>query len=240
MESRMAGIKSELTNKEISGTPRMREFEVSDESGYTPPQSYQATSEPTLEEINNLLRSRNFPPLDQKTASAFNERQKTQRALSDDELINLEKQVNEARRNKISGKEKLSLPAKSRIEALLGARQTKDVSVDDQSYTLQTLKGKEQRQVILAATQFDATIEFPFELRKQVLGRALKSVNGIDLGLFLGNESLEAKLEFIEELDDIISNRLYDEYLGLVSETKQKYNIKNSAEVEEVSNDLKK
>jgi hypothetical protein len=96
------------------------------------------------------------------------------------------------------------------------------------------------REAIMLASEFDGTVQSPFEIRKQFLSRSIIQVGDIDIAQFIGSNDFEAKLAFIEELDEFLSNRLYDEYVSLTKEAKEKYYIKTEADVQEVVNDLKK
>ncbi|CAK9252392.1 unnamed protein product [Sphagnum jensenii] len=65
-------------------------------------------------------------------------------------------------------------------------------------------------------------------------------IAGTDTEMFLGDPSVEAVMEFLEELDEPVLSRLYAAYVELVNETNEKYAIKNEADVQEVAADLKK
>jgi hypothetical protein len=139
------------------------------------------------------------------------------------------------------GKERLGDGAKKRIEMLIGmTRHTHSAEIDGNIYNFQTLKSKEMRDALTAAAEFDGSVQSPFEIRKQLLARSLTQVAGVAIEQFIGDDSLDAKLLFIDELDDTLLNRLYDEYLILAREAKEKYSIKTSEEAKEVIEDLKK
>jgi hypothetical protein len=254
-------IKSELTNKTLSG-PKMREITVPDESA----SSRQISGDINIDfdAVDALMKERNMPPVDRQTMqSQFNARQAAKRrgfsdqeaaemdqhrqqmarGLSEDEL-EVERQMQEARQArqaKLSGKERLSPGAKQRIEMLCEmSRAKREVSLDGNLYVLQNLKGKEQQEIWVAAAEKQNTVEFPFELRKQTLARALARVADTNLDLFLGTSEMEAKLDFIDLLPEEILNKLYREFNELVDEVKEKYSIKTEKEAAEVVNDLKK
>lgn len=234
----MPGFKSDLTNKNFPAR-QFREIEVPDETGHSP-QTFEATNEDVdFDAFNALMRSRGMPDLDPKIEAEYyarKQQQPPQRNLKD-----VERQVADAKKAKFSGQEKLSPSAKQRIEMLLGtSRMFKEVDIDGHRFVLRNLKGKEQRSIMMVVAEFERSVEFPFELRRQVLARALVEVAGTDIDLFLNNTSLDSKLEFIEELDDVVINRLYGEYLLLAKEAEEKYALKTENEVKEVSEDLKK
>ena len=150
-----------------------------------------------------------MPPVNPaEMQSQFNLRQQAKRDFSDQDVLDYEQQIKEAKQAKMSGRERLSSGAKHRVEMLTGqSRGIKEVNIDNNMYLLKTLKGKEQRAAIMAASAFDNTVESVFEIRKQLLGRALAEVAGTDLELFLGSSSLESKLDFIEEMDESVLNK---------------------------------
>jgi hypothetical protein len=124
---------------------------------------------------------------------------------------------------------------------LLGmTRSTREADVNGTTFTLQTLLSKEMREAISLASEFDGNVQSPFEIRVQFLARSVSEIGGIPIEQFLGSDNIEDKLSFIDELDDIFLNRLYEEYLILTKEAKQKYAISSKSEAEEVSDDLKK
>jgi hypothetical protein len=253
-------IKSDLTNKTLSGT-KMREISIPDE---TTPRQVSGNLDIDFDAVDALMRERNMPPVDrQAMQSQFNaqqlakrrglsdqeavdldqRRQQMSRGLSDDDL-EAERQMQEARaarQAKLSGKERLSPGAKQRIEMLCEmSRSKREVSLDGNLYVLQNLKGKEQQEIWVSAAEKQNTVEFPFELRKQTLARALSRVADTPLDLFLGTSEMAAKLDFIDLLPEEILNKLYREFNELVDEVKEKYSIKTEAEATEVIESLKK
>jgi hypothetical protein len=264
----MPSIKSDLTNKTFASTGGLREFEVPDDSGY---HQEQQTVEPQgidFDEIDSVRAARGLPALDEPTKHAMlaslAEQQggmpprrpvsapplasqssvtptRVLRQQSIQDLAEFERKVADAKKERATGRQKLSRAAKDRIEALCGmSRGLKEVDIDGQKYLLKTLKGIEQREALVAIMQFDGNIELPYESRKQVLARALIQVAGADIELFLGDSSMEAKLEFIDLLEDPVLTKLYSVYLELVTETQSKYAVKNEKDAQEVADSLKK
>jgi hypothetical protein len=157
------------------------------------------------------------------------------------DLANIEREIRLAKEARRTGKERLSDSAKKRIEILLGmTRTTHTADVGGNEFVFQSLKSKEMREAIIAAAEFDNSVQFPFEIRKQFLARSIVSIAGVNFSQFIGSDTLEAKLFFIEELDDALLNRLYDEYLKLAKEAREKFTIKTSEEAKVVIEDLKK
>lgn len=237
----MATIKSDLTSKKYPQSS-MRQFEVSDESEEVYDYSQDEGPPPDgaqmdVQAINARLASRGLPPLDQAGAKAAETRQN----IKQESVREYEQKVSDARKVKASGKERLTDSARRRIEMLCGMlRCTKEVTIDGNVFVLRTLKGKEIREAVVAASAFDGTVELPFESRKNILGRSLVQVGGVDVELFLGDDSLEARMEFLEELDEPILERIHAGYVQLVAETEAKYTVKTDADAKEVISDIKK
>lgn len=241
----MSKITSNLTNKTFKSSP-YREFEVPDDSD-----NEYLSSDIDFATIDAQRIKRGLPPLDEDIKLQMIQSQKqtnTKQTFSStipeeemtiDKLEEIERKIQSAKKN--NGVEKLSLAAKNRIEALCGmSKSTKEIDLDGNKYELHGLKGKDQRAAIVAAANFDGTAHAAFEIRKQFLARALVAINGTDLELYLGSNLLEAKLEFIEELEEPMLIKLYSEYLNMVQETQDRYFIKSENDAKEVVEDLKK
>jgi len=156
------------------------------------------------------------------------------------QTIALEKEMAAAREAR-NGREKITSGAKRRIEILLGMiKTTRDVEINGTAFVFQSLKTKEMRAAIIAAAEYDNTVQSPFEIRKQFLARSIIGVAGQEMEYFLGSNSLDSKLAFIEELDEALLNRLYDEYLILAKEAHDKFAVKTQQDINEVIDDLKK
>jgi len=212
-------------------------------------QRFGAMEEQSFEPLPDSLPAYNPAPANPNypeaaPLGAYNALQSARRAGmgagSLDDLKRQEEAIGRARAAKFAPS-RLSLAAKNRIEILCGiSRAEKTVEIDGQVYGLQTLKGKENREALLAASQFDGTIEEAFEVRKQLLARGLFSIAGTDIGVFLGDDSMEARLELMDELPELVLTKLFDEHNKLFNDTREKYFPKTEAEVKEVIEDLKK
>lgn len=224
----MAHFESPLGSKKITAAP-LKEYDVPDESGYVEPtnpvpvakqRTISIPSEGELQSFRSRLESEYESP-----------------AEAEHQL----RQAKAAQQASLQGKERLGDGARRRIEMLVGmTRSTREVVIGETTFVLQTLRSKEMREAMMVASEYDGTIQSPFEIRRQLLGRALKQVAGVDIEQFVGSNALEARMSFVDEQDDTLLNRLYEEYLTLVREAKDKYAIKTEEEAKEVINDLKK
>lgn len=225
----MAQFDSPLGKKSISVQP-LKEFDIPDESEH-PGHSGQFTPS---------VNRRYGQPMDEAAMREFQERMAAQMD-PDAGLTEAEMEFRRAREAKKRGQERLSEGARKRIEMLIGmTRGTRTIDIEGQTYTLQTLKSKEMREALLEASKFDGNIQFPFEYRKQLLARSIVQIAGVDINQFVGSNEIEDKLSFMDELDEALLNRLYDEYTELTKEAKDRYAIKTEADGKEVVEDLKK
>lgn len=230
----MPQFESPLGNKKITVQP-MKEVEIPDESGYD--ESEQSAP----------IGGGNFQPsvthrhsVDEASIREFQARMQAKMNPESD-LSQAEREIQQARHARRHGKERLNDGAKRRIEMLIGlTRGTHSVEIDGQNYSFHSLKGSEMREAYFATAEFDGTVQFSFELRRQLLARSLTEVVGVEIEQFVGSADLGAKLNLIDEMDDALLNRLYDEYLIMVKNTKEKYAVKTEAQVQEVVEDLKK
>lgn len=220
----MAKFESPLGSKKFEGQ-NIKEMDVPDESGYNPPsQRHQDNGFQMDESSMRDFQSRMEPPVQ-----------------SAREQTELEQQMRQARQARSSGKERLTEGARRRIEMLVGmTRLTRSVEIDGNVYALRTLKSIELRQAIVACAEFDGTVQFSFEIAKQLLARSIFQVAGVEIEQFLNSNELGSKLIFVEELDQALVTRLYSEYILLNEESKTKYSIKTPEEIKEVAEDLKK
>lgn len=239
----MPKIESDLGSQNIPSRP-MRNLTIPDESGYTQQQQPQP-QQPTM--IG--APSGNFAPsISRRQGRPMNENEmrdwqsNIQATLDpDSQLSDLEREFKQAREDKKRGQTMLNEGARRRVEMLIGmTRQTRTADIEGNTYVLQTLKGKEMREAIMASSEFDNTVQSPFEIRRQFLARSLIVVANVPMDQFAGSNDLEAKLSVIDEMDDILLNRIMDEYNILIKESRSKYAIKTPEEAQEVSEDLKK
>lgn len=155
----------------------------------------------------------------------------------------LEAAVREARRQKLANANKIGDAAKKRIELLADiGRLSKDINIGGYSFSLRTLKAKETREAALATFATSVTqLEASYEARKQQLARSIFKIDGEDVEAIIGSNSLDDKMKFIEDnLEDVVVEKLWTEFVALKEEAKEKYGINSVKDAEEVSEDLKK
>lgn len=162
--------------------------------------------------------------------------------LEDLSPAELEKAVKDARKDKIASMTKIGEQAKKRIEILANiGRLTKDIPVDGGIvFSIRTLKAKETREAALATFTATTQIEAGFEARKQQLARSIYQIDGKELAFVLGNDDLETRLSFIEEMEENLVDKLFNEFSALKDNAKKQFSISTEAEAKEVAEDLKK
>lgn len=222
----MPNYESSISSKKFAGQP-LRELTIPDESGYS------EESAPIMRQRGPALHG-SQPPIDPNIALAYQKRLESENA-------DIERQITEAREAKRLGRERLNDGAKRRLEMLLNMTRTvREVDLLGNVFVLQSLSGVETREAYMVASEFDNTVQSPFEIRRQLLARSLISVAGVEIVQFVGSTSLDAKLQLVDHLDESLLNRLFDEYSELVRESKDKFAIKTPEEAREVVEELKK
>jgi hypothetical protein len=223
----MPSFESPIGNRVLS-SQAMKELDIPDESQFNQENV-----------VNPVYRRRQaMPNLDD--ASIQNMQAKLHLEAQADPA-ELEKEFHEARKAKVTGREKISSGAKRRLEMLLGmTRTTHTVDIGGNIFTMQTIPAKYMREALVAISEFDGTVQAPFEARRQFLARSLIQVAGVEFSQFINSDTIEDKLSFLDELDESLLNRLYSEYLFMTEQAKEKYAIKSEIEAKEVFDDLKK
>lgn len=222
----MPSFDSPLGNKKF-GNSNLREVDVSDESEFDQKNI-----------VNPVVRRReSMPPLNEESIQSLQAKLREFEKSPDE----IEREIKEARRAKITGKERLNEGAKKRLEILLNmTRVSHTANIDGNTFTFQPIPSKFMREAIMAASEYDGTVQSPFEIRRQFLARSIVQIADVDFEQFVGSNSLESKLALLDELDESILNRLYHEYLEMMKKSKEKYSIKTESDAKGVIDDLKK
>jgi len=186
------------------------------------------------------VRQYSFGPTPQQSAVYQGPPQPQQHDMT---LAEAEEAAREARKQKLANMNKIGDEAKKRIELLADiGRLTRDVIIGGYTFSLRTLKAKESKEAALATFSTSITqLEASYEARKQQLARSIHKIDGEPLEVILGSKSLDDLMRFIEDnLEDVVVEKLWSEYISLKEESRTKYGINTSKEAEEVAEDLKK
>jgi hypothetical protein len=155
--------------------------------------------------------------------------------LSDEEIVELENQ-----QMKEKEEPRLSDFAKKRIGILANlTRLEKTIKIGEYEFVVASLKTKEYKEAVVALLGLNG-MEEPFELKKQILIRFIKTIDGLTLSEIIGSNDIEDHLLFIDELEEYVTTRLYNEYILMKNEINSKYTIKNEKDAKEVVEDIKK
>lgn len=221
----MASFESPLGARRFGGVSPsgMKEFVV-DEPG-----SPNSVPQINYDELNNFTnRLNNF------------DNEYVQQDLSEEERAAVEN-IRKIKSQRAQGRERLDEGARHRIEILLGMTRMKvEVEFGDEKFGLQTLRSKELHEVMKSVLKCTTKVEELFEMRRQILARSLYSIAGADTSLFIGSDSLEDKLYFIDMQDHNFLSKLYLEYTKLNKDAELKYGIKNEKDALEVAENIKK
>ena len=145
------------------------------------------------------------------------------------------------RKEALSNQSKIGDYAKKRLELLADiGRLTADVVVEGITFSLRTLKAKEARDATMSIFNCSNDADAAYEIRRQTLARAVHQIDGLSVEEILGTTDFEAKLELIDDMEDTIIIKLYNEFNALRNEVQVKYGVQTAQEVKEVVNDLKK
>jgi hypothetical protein len=154
----------------------------------------------------------------------------------------VEQRYTQIREERAASMNKIGDENKKRIEILADiGRLTKDVVIGKTTFSLKTLKAKETREAAMASyASSKIELELSFNARQQQVARSITKIDGHDFSMVLGSEDFNKKLEFIEELEEIVVNKLFNEFMNLKKEAEDTYGISTIAEAKEVGEDLKK
>ncbi len=111
---------------------------------------------------------------------------------------------------------------KSLEDLIFLGRIEKDVNLFDKTWKMVTLDSTEHLAATNATADFDTLTRF-FALKVQIISRSLKQVNDIVL------DDLEETYKFVEKLQPIVINKLYEEYEKI--QLKQSESLKDMDEI---------
>ena len=262
----MVEFSSPIGNKKFQGAP-MKEVSVPDESEFAPsnrggaprgknipfdPEAFREFQARMLQGQQQQQQQQQQQPQSQPNMYAPQQSQYPQHVTNQQyqqfsqdqdqrDFNDIEAEIREAKLARRKGRERLSEGARKRIEILIDmTRLKKTIVIDNTVFVLQNLQSKELRAAVVAAAEFDGTPQLSFETSKQLLARSLIQISNVDINEFLNSEELEDKLNFIEELPQPLYSRLYNEYVLLDNEAREKYAIKSPEDAQGVVEDLKK
>lgn len=142
-------------------------------------------------------------------------------------------------------KEKLNPPitpqAKTRLEYLTDiGKMTKDVVIGGVSFTLRTLKSKEQRQVYLTLVDVNNKVDEAYNLKFHSLAHSLIKIDGQEIAYMVKINNFQDKLKILEDLEETVTDQLFAAYQELKLSSDKQFVIKDDKDLKEISSDLGK
>lgn len=142
-------------------------------------------------------------------------------------------------------KEKLNPPispqAKTRLEYLADiGKMTKDVTIGGVTFTLRTLKSKEQRQVFLTLVDVTNKVDEAYNLKLHTLAHSLIKIDQQDVAIMVKINSYADKVKMLESLEETVTDQLFTAYQKLKADSDKQFAITSEQDMKEVSQDLKK
>lgn len=122
-------------------------------------------------------------------------------------------------------------------------RQTDEFAFDNVSFKIQTLKAGELKEISKSLDVGMKNLDLAFEVRAQTLARSLVAINGYPVGQVLGEDTIDARLALINELDENAIAFINRKYEAMVTNAKKKFGLDVVASDEiakEVAEDIKK
>jgi hypothetical protein len=187
-----------------------------------------------MSEINSPLGRRSIASTPRKILTVPDESQ----PLLEEEKI---QQVQQQRRELLEASKRPSAGARERIQFLTGlGRSEKVVYVGGCTFTLQSLKSAQIREVLKQTSMQQIGTDVGFAAREFTLAFSLKEIDGTAIALAIGDDSIEGRLKVLDEMDEELIDFLYKNYLEMMSEHKKKFVVETVAEAKEVAEELKK
>lgn len=210
-EQKRPAIRSSIGNVMATGTPQKKVLTVDDQSGY------KGRTVDIIEQDRSIME---------------------QQPEQDDSLY---AELQAAKLKKKHARDRLNEGAKQRIEILLGiSRLTDDVEIDGTTFSIRSLKSKEQKAVIEYAAKENLNISYLMEIRLYTLAHSIYEIDGQPVEIILGTNDVEMIADVINDMDESLVNHLYSRYEKMVKQNKNKLNPEENEKKEELTDEIKK
>lgn len=157
--------------------------------------------------------------------------------LAKDEIGRLE----EARTASREESRRISPLARERMELLLNiGRLQDDVEIEGYTFSIQSLKAGETKEVVKLASASSTTIESYFQSRQHTLAYAVYAIDGRSLDDILGDGSFEAVMQWLDNMDESVIEYLHTRYLEMIKKNKDKFSLATPEQAQEVADEVKK
>jgi len=136
---------------------------------------------------------------------------------------------------------KITSEAKLRVELLTGIGRLKsDIIIDNHKFSLQSLKSGEIKEIMKVVSNAGSGTDALYEMKVQVLGRALYAIDDQNLSDILGTNNLEDYFDFLNEMQDSVTTKLYNFYTDLIKNNENKLSVNSVEQAQEVIEEIKK
>lgn len=185
-------------------------------------------------EVFNRSFSSSSDVSDEEFESRFSREELEELAANKDQLRNTRKEA-AVQRNRIPE------GVKRRLEILTGiGRLTEDVLVDGVTFSIRSLKPKENQDIIEAVAKKDLAVSQAYELRAQTMARSIYKIDQQKIESVIESDTIDLKISFVQEvLEESLLNFLYNKYQALLEQNKKKFGELGKTE-EEVLENVKK
>jgi hypothetical protein len=157
------------------------------------------------------------------------------------ELSAAEREEIQRMRRESAKEPRLGDHARKRIEILANiGRLSKDVDIDGIVFSLRTLKSKEAREATMSIFKCSNDADAAYEIRRQTLAKAIYQIDGQEVEATLGGDDFALKLQLVDDMEDTVVNKLYNEYNALRQEIRTKFGLDTDEQVKAVVDDIKK
>ncbi len=223
----MSEINSALGRLQMANGPqaaRPAVLNVSDESGYVPPQN-----------------TGYVPPL---AGQAFEASVNPYAGAAgfDTEISEQEmEQLAQVRREQRANAAKITAVARERLEILTGLNRLKSaVEVEGVTFALRSLKSVEMREIMISAAGAKSAQERYFATRDAVLAKSIFAIDGQDIALVLGTKQPAAMFSLLASMEHSVVERIFEHYEEMIRDNRKKVQILNKEDGHQVSEDIKK
>lgn len=150
-----------------------------------------------------------------------------------------EEALRKARKEKLNPS--ITPQAKTRLEYLADiGRLTKDVVIDGITFTLKTLKSKEQKQVYLTLVDVTNKVDEAYNIKYYSLAYSLIKIDQQNIEMMFKIDSLQDKIKLLEDLEESTTDRLFAAFEELKNTANDRFAIKTEEDIKEISDSLKK
>ena len=127
---------------------------------------------------------------------------------------------------------------KKRLEILTGiGRLSEDINVDGITFSIRSLKPKENKEIVEAAAKEDLAVSQAYEIRTQTMARSIYKIDGQDVDAVIESDKIEDKIKFVQEvLEESLLNFLYNKYQALLAQNNKKFGDMGKTEAEVLEN----